>query len=141
MDKEDGRKLSRQAQYERRKQAVRLHKRGMAVGEIALALSMGHVTVRAAKAAEQGGAKALAPRRTGRPVGSCRRLLPDQELHIQRLICQSRPEQLKLEFALWTGAAVMELVEREFGITLPIRTMGEYLSAGALRRKSRSGQG
>jgi DNA-binding transcriptional MerR regulator len=34
MEKEDGRRLSRQAQYERRKQAVRLHKRGMAINDI-----------------------------------------------------------------------------------------------------------
>ena len=54
MDKEDGRRLSRQAQYERRKQAVRLHKRGMKVDDIAAALSMGHVTVRAAIKAAAG---------------------------------------------------------------------------------------
>jgi hypothetical protein len=29
-----------------------------------------------------------------------------QELHIQRLICKHRPEQLKLEFALWNRGAV-----------------------------------
>ncbi|MCL2021869.1 MAG: hypothetical protein FWG81_07220 [Betaproteobacteria bacterium] len=40
MDKEDGRKLSRKAQHERRKQAVRLHRRGMAVNEIATTLGM-----------------------------------------------------------------------------------------------------
>ena len=128
MEKEDGRRLSRQAQYERRKQAVRLHKRGMAINEIAAALSMGHVTVRAAiKTAAKVGAKALTPKPTGRPMGSQRRLSPEQELHIQRQICKSRPEQLKLEFALWSRAAVMELVKQEFGIELPIRTMGEYL--------------
>ncbi len=35
MDQEDGRKLKRQAQQERRKQAVRLHRRGMAIKDIA----------------------------------------------------------------------------------------------------------
>jgi len=128
MDKEDGRRLSRQAQHERRKQAVRLHRQGMKINDIAAALSMGHVTVRAAiKAAEQGGVKALAPKPTGRPVGSRRRLSPEQELHIQRQICKHRPEQLKLEFALWTRGAVLLLVQQEFGVDLPIRTMGEYL--------------
>ena len=128
MEKEDGRRLSRQAQFERRKQAVRLHQRGMAINDIAAALSMGHVTVRAAiKAAASGGVKALSPKPTGRPVGSQRRLTAQQELHIQRHICKNRPEQLKLEFALWSRAAVMRLVKQEFGIDLPIRTMGEYL--------------
>ena len=51
----------------------------------------------------------------------------EQELHIQRLICKNRPEQLRLRFALWSRAAVLLLVQQEFGIELPIRTMGEYL--------------
>ncbi|MDR0247600.1 MAG: IS630 family transposase, partial [Burkholderiales bacterium] len=35
--------------------------------------------------------------------------------------------QLKLTFALWSRAAVVLLVQQEFGIELPIRTMGWYL--------------
>ncbi len=58
-DKEDGRKLSRQTQYERRKQAMRLHKRGMAIMDIAAALRTGHVTVHSAiKVATADGLKA-----------------------------------------------------------------------------------
>ena len=34
---------------------------------------------------------------------------------IQRLISDKRPEQLKLDFTLWTRAAVMLLIERECG--------------------------
>jgi len=128
MDKEDGRKLSREAQHERRKQAVRLHQRGMAVNDIATTLGIAQGTVRSAvKAAEAGGLKALAPKPTGRAAGEQRRLSVEQELHIQRLICEKRPEQLKLTFALWTRGAVLLLVQQEFGIELPIRTMGEYL--------------
>ena len=78
MDKEDGRKLTRQAQHERRKQAVRLHLRGVAVKDIAALLGMSEGTVRSAvKAAEQGGLKALAPKPTGRAVGQMRRLAHD----------------------------------------------------------------
>ena len=60
------------------------------------------------------------------PQVAARTLTAEQELHIQRLICKHRPEQLKLRFALWTRGAVMLLVQQEFGIELPIRTMGEY---------------
>ena len=128
MDKEDGRKLTRQAQHERRKQAVRLHRQGMSVKDIAALLGIAQGTVRsAAKAAQDGGLKALAPKPTGRAVGQMRRLTPAQELHIQRLICKHRPEQLKLTFALWTRTAVVLLVQQELGIALPIRSMGEYL--------------
>jgi transposase len=128
MDKEDGRKLSRQAQHERRKQAVRLHRRGMAIKDIAATLEMAQGTVRSAvKVAQRHGIQALAPKPTGRAPGEQRRLSVEQELHIQRLICEKRPEQLKPTFALWTRAAAVLLVQQEFGIELPIRTMGEYL--------------
>ncbi|MCL2657304.1 MAG: IS630 family transposase [Betaproteobacteria bacterium] len=128
MDKEDGRKLSRQAQHERRKQAVRLHRRGLPFKDIAAALSMSQNTVRqAVKVAQAEGMRALAPKPTGRSVEQKRRLAAEQEVHIQRLICQRRPEQLKLSFALWTRAAVLQWVQQELGIELPICTMGEYL--------------
>ena len=67
MDKEDGRKLTRQAQHERRKEAVRLHRRGMVIKDIASALEMAQGTVRSAiNAAKKDGLKALAPKPTGR---------------------------------------------------------------------------
>lgn len=128
MDKEDGRKLTRQAQHERRKQAVRLHRRGMSIKQIADTLGMAQNTVRnAISVFEREGMKALTPKPTGRAWGKKRRLTAQQELHIQRQISEHRPEQLKLEFALWTRAAVVLLIQQEFGIELPIRTMGEYL--------------
>lgn len=37
------------------------------------------------------------------------------------------PDQLKLPFALWTRHAVQRLIEAEYGVVLPLRTMGEYL--------------
>jgi hypothetical protein len=33
------------------------------------------------------------------------------------------PDQLKLDYALWTRKAVKALVEREFGVVLAINTM------------------
>lgn len=43
------------------------------------------------------------------------------------MIVDKMPDQLKLDFALWTRKAVKELIEREFGIILAITTMGDYL--------------
>jgi transposase len=34
---------------------------------------------------------------------------------------------MKLAFALWNRRAVMELIEQEFGVKMPLRTVGEYL--------------
>jgi transposase len=37
------------------------------------------------------------------------------------------PDQLKLPFALWTRAAVRELIRQKFGLVLPLVTVGLYL--------------
>ena len=34
---------------------------------------------------------------------------------------------MKMDFALWTRAAVMALIKQELAIELPVRTVGEYL--------------
>lgn len=37
------------------------------------------------------------------------------------------PDQLKLGFALWNRQAVAQLVQAEWGVQLPVRTIGHYL--------------
>ena len=44
-----------------------------------------------------------------------------------KLICDKTPDQIKLDYALWTRKAVMELIKQEIDIDMPIRTVGEYL--------------
>ncbi|WP_197340061.1 helix-turn-helix domain-containing protein, partial [Ralstonia solanacearum] len=38
------------------------------------------------------------------------------------------PDQLKMPYALWTRAAVGQLIKQCFGIRLAVRTVGLYLS-------------
>jgi transposase len=76
---------------------------------------------------EEGGMSALKPKTRGRKNGMGRTLNIEQEKRIQQLICETRPEQLKMDFALWTRAAVKELIRCEFGLDFPIRTIGDYL--------------
>lgn len=76
---------------------------------------------------EAGGVNALKTGQRGRRLGAQRRLSKEQESHIRRLICDKRPEQLKMAFALWNRSAVGQLIVQEFGIELPVRTVGEYL--------------
>jgi transposase len=63
----------------------------------------------------------------GRPVCFGRSLTAEQEDHVQRLIQEKRPEQLKMDFALWTRAAVMLLIEHECGVKMGVRGVGKYL--------------
>ena len=114
--------------FERRKQVIRLYEKGLRPMAIVdyCGMSWGAVN-RALKLYKAGGIAALKPKRRGRKVGACRRLTSVQERRIQRLICDKRPEQLKMKFALWTRGAVKELIFREFGIKLSIRCVGDYL--------------
>lgn len=128
MDKEDARQLTPAEQHERRRQVIRAHKRGVNKRQIAREVGLSYGATRNIIARfEAGGMRALAPRKRGRRVGHQRVLTGEQEAHIQRLICEQRPEQLKMEFALWSRIAVGELIEQEFAIKLPVRTVGEYL--------------
>ena len=124
----DARKLSASALHELRRQVIRLHKSGHKVMRIVELTGLSWPAVRKAiDNYEAEGAKSLKPKERGRSQGDGRSLSAEQELHIRRLISEKRPEQLKMEFALWTRGAVMELIARECGIPLKIRAVGNYL--------------
>jgi transposase len=74
-----------------------------------------------------GGWKALQPDTPGRKQGTGRLLTDEQEAQIKKMICDKRPEQLKMDFALWNRPAVMQLIEQEYGIKLCVRSVGDYL--------------
>lgn len=125
--KMDGRK-SRQGLYEMRKQVVSLYKKGIKLKETSEITGLCWEAVRnAIDLYGKGGAKALKPNTAGRPKGSSRTLSPDQEAQVQKAICDKRPEQLKMDFALWTREAVLVHFREHFGIDMPVRTVGEYL--------------
>jgi len=66
--------------------------------------------------------------RGGRPPGSLRALTAKEERRAQQLICGRCPDQLSLPFALWTRAAIRELIRQQFDIRLSIRGVGEYVA-------------
>ncbi len=74
------------------------------------------------------GLVSLKSRTRGRPQGVGRWLDADQEKTIRNKIMAKTPDQLKLDYALWTRRSVEEFIEQETGIKLEIRTVGEYLS-------------
>jgi transposase len=129
MDKEDARYQKLEQLHERRKQVARLHRKGHGVMQIVDLTGLSYAAVRGAiDAYESGGVAALKPAKRGRSKGDGRSLTAEQEIAIQQTICDKRPEQLKMEFALWTRGAVGHLIEREYGIKLCVRAVGNYLA-------------
>ena len=64
----------------------------------------------------------------GRPKGLCCKLSPDQESAIKELITTKAPAEVGLLGYLWGRKEVSELVKQEYGIEMPLTTMGGYLS-------------
>lgn len=81
---------------------------------------------------------AIRPTCRGRAQGDGRTLTPAQEEVIQRILNDKRPEQLKVNFFLWSCAAVGQLIEQEYGIKLHVRSIGKYLARWGAPHKNRS---
>jgi transposase len=129
MQATDMRSLSRETRQERRVQVIRLRKAGWTYDEVASLTGLSRTGVfDICKRHEAGGPKALKDAPGGHRVGEKRLLSPEQEATVQKLIADKSPEQLKMVYALWTRQAVAELIRERFGIKLPVRTMGLYLS-------------
>ena len=129
MEATDMRSLSREARHERRVQVIRLRKAGRTYDEIAAQTGLSRTGVfDICKRHEAAGARALQDAPSGRQVGDGRRLDAAQEAAVRKLITDKTPDQLKMPYALWTRAAVGQLIEQRFGIRLPVRTMGLYLA-------------
>ncbi|WP_408634717.1 helix-turn-helix domain-containing protein [Petralouisia muris] len=73
------------------------------------------------------GAACLKEKKRGRKFGEKRQLTPAQEKEIRRILIDKSPDQMKLSFMLWTRAAVCQLVEEKYGITITLRNMSECL--------------
>jgi transposase len=78
-----------------------------------------------------GGLRALKLKRRGRrPGAGC--LNARQAERIRGLVIDRLPDQLKLPFYLWTRAAVVALIRREYGIEVSRVTVGRYLKRWGL---------
>lgn len=128
MEKTDTRKLGPETQYELRKQVVRLRKKGKSNQEISEIVGLYHTHVSTIwQMYQKGGLDALKPKVRGRKHGEQRNLTVEQEATAKKLLIDKTPDQLKLQFALWTRDAVRLAIKQEFGIELPLRTITDYL--------------
>lgn len=102
MEKDDGRKLSAPELKEQRKWVIRAYTRGLNKKQISRDIGLSYPAVRnIISCYEERGVESLVPDKKGRKEGENRALSEDQEAQIRRIICEKRPEQLKMEFALW----------------------------------------
>jgi transposase len=128
IDLPDTRSESNEVLEALRRRAVHARQRGYSVADIAAILGVREETVsRWCSKYEQGGEEALTGERSGRPVGAGRRLTAEQEQQLQSLIDTKSPSELEIASALWTRAAVQELIRQQTGQRVPIRSVGEYL--------------
>jgi transposase len=126
--KTDARKISVEAQKEKRKTAFRMRAMGYSYEEISQVLEVNKSTVGywISQAKLNGEEKAIKGGKRGASVGQNKRLSLQAEKRIKKKMLKL-PEELGLNSSLWTRKAVSQLIEKEYGIKLPIRTIGEYL--------------
>jgi transposase len=125
----DMRKLAPAAQEERRRQVIGLRQNGAGYAVIAAQVGLSQTGVfdicqRFAIKGEKG----LVSGKRGRKPGEQCLLDATQETEIKRLICRHMPDDLGLDFALWSRAAVQTVIRRQYGVRLAVRTTGTYLA-------------
>src|SRR5919199_26097 len=128
MQKRDGRSLSDEMLEVLRERAVAMAEMGQSQLAIAAALGVHKNTVsRWLTAWRAGGDRALKRRQRGRRPQEQMAVSAAQAAEIQQLITDHCPDQLELPFALWGREAVRDLIWKRCGVTLAIRTVGDYL--------------
>lgn len=128
MNKPDARYLNPTIQDYLRQQAIRLREQGKRFVDIAAYLGVNRNTASSwwRQYQEQGEA-ALHQQKRGNKLGEGRILSSHEEQRVQTLMQKHCPDELEIDSALWTRAAVQALMEQVSGIKVPIRTVGEYL--------------
>jgi transposase len=132
----DMRKLPAAAQEERRRQVIGLRQAGLTYDAIAAQVGLSPTGVfDICKRFAERGAAGLKTGPRGPEPGYGRFLDADQEEACD-LIRRHTPDELDLPFALWSRAAVRELIWQRFGVRLAVRTMGTYLALGVHRAEA-----
>jgi transposase len=111
-----------------RVRAVRGRERGFTEADLADLLGVCRETVcRWWSAYTRDGLDALPHDRTGRPTGTGRTLSDQQAQQVRRQLDAHTPEDLGIPAPLWTRRAVQQLIAKEVGVAMPVRTVGLYL--------------
>jgi transposase len=124
----DARQLSDPILEALRLRSLRGCELGFTESDLAELLGLSRETVcRWWSAYQKGGLDAIPQDRTGRPLGSGRTLDETQAAALQAKLKDHHPDDWGIAAPLWTRRAVRDLIRNEYGIDMPIRTVGEYL--------------
>ena len=128
MEKIDLRTATKEVKEDIRRRAIRMIRQGHKQSEISrmLGVNKNSVTTWYSNYRKHG-TKGLKEKARGHKTGEGRLLTPLQEKGVQNMITDKMPDQLKLPYGLWTRQAIRDLIKREYGIRIAIRTMGDYL--------------
>jgi transposase len=125
----DMRKLPAAAQEERRRQVIGLRQAGQTYDAIAAQVGMSRTGVfNICRRFAERGAAGLRSGPRGPAPGTGRYLDAAQEAQVRELIRRHTPDELGLPFALWSRAAVRELIWRRYRVRLAVRSTGTYLA-------------
>jgi transposase len=125
----DMRKLPAAAQEERRRQVIGLRQAGLTYDAIAAQVGLTRTGVfNICRRFAERGAAGLKSGPRGPAPGTGRHLDAAQEAAVRDLICRHTPDELDLPFALWSRAAVRELIWRRYRVRLAVRSTGTYLA-------------
>lgn len=128
MSKPDARFLSKEVQEYLREQAIRLRTEGKRFKEISQYLGVHRNTVSQWwRQYLSEGESALHQQVRGRSPGEKRTLSRDEEILLQQLLFVWFPNDLGIDSALWTRRSLQALIQKKYGVKMPIRTVGEYL--------------
>ena len=128
MTKRDARRLDPRTQEELRFRAVAAVESGRTATEVAHTMGVSRQQLQEwLRIYRTEGEEGLRNKRRGPTPGRTALLAPWQQGVIVRMITDKCPEQLKLPFYLWTREAIAGLIKERFGITIAIRTVGDYL--------------
>lgn len=120
----DARKLPAETIEEKRRTAHALRERGMTRAEIGEIVGVHADTVGRWLKLD---VRSLALKKRGVKAGATNLLSEAQSKQVRKLIVDKTPDQLKMPYALWTRKSVQEIIKRETGVHLAIRTVGKYL--------------
>jgi transposase len=128
MKKADGRKFTTETQQRIRYAAIELRKSGKTYVEIANFLDIHYTAIiKWWKLYEKKGYDGLVIGKRGVKQWVNCRLKYKQMEELRRILIQNTPDQLNLNFSLWTRQAIQNLIIKLWGISVSLVTVGRYM--------------